>query len=101
MVFADSGKPEDRRCIGWSASTPISRGFELLELMINQPFRLAETQACGQGHRWLTREDGWHEAVVRAEPGVHQLIRRGSAEDLTSPPLPGVQSNRLRLLATN
>ena len=38
-----------------------------MELTINQTFRLDDTLACGQGHRWLAREDGWHEAVVRAD----------------------------------
>ena len=40
---------------------------EALELPINQPFRLVETLSCGQGHRWLPRNDGWHEGVVDTE----------------------------------
>ena len=38
-----------------------------MELPINQPFRLSETLACGQGHRWLPRNDGWHDGVVDTE----------------------------------
>ena len=38
-----------------------------MELTINQPFRLADTFTCGQGHRWLPRNDGWYEGVVGAE----------------------------------
>ena len=38
-------------------------GVSVFELSINQPFRLDETLACGQGHRWLDRGDGWHEGV--------------------------------------
>ena len=38
-----------------------------MELPINQPFRLVETLSCGQGHRWLPRNEGWHEGVVDAE----------------------------------
>ena len=34
---------------------------------ITQPFRLSDTLACGQGHRWLSRGHGWHEGVVGAE----------------------------------
>ncbi len=38
-----------------------------MELAIARPFRLADTLACGQGHRWLSRDDGWHEGVVGTE----------------------------------
>ena len=38
-----------------------------MELPIAQPFRLAETLASGQGHRWLPRNKGWHEGVVGTE----------------------------------
>ena len=38
-----------------------------MELPINQPLRLVETLSCGQGHRWLPRNDGWHEGVVDTE----------------------------------
>ena len=38
-----------------------------MELSINQPFRLVETLSCGQGHRWLPRNEGWHEGVVDTE----------------------------------
>ena len=38
-----------------------------MELPIAQPFRLAETLASGQGHRWLPRNKGWHEGVVSTE----------------------------------
>ena len=38
-----------------------------MELPIAQPFRLAETLASGQGHRWLSRNEGWHEGVVGTE----------------------------------
>ena len=38
-----------------------------MELPIAQPFRLAETLASGQGHRWLSRNEGWHEGVVSTE----------------------------------
>ena len=40
---------------------------EALEIPINQPFRLVDTLSCGQGHRWLPRNDGWHEGVVDTE----------------------------------
>ena len=43
------------------------RKGEALELTIDQPFRLADTLACGQGHRWLSQGDAWHEGVVGAE----------------------------------
>ena len=38
-----------------------------MELTIDQPFRQADTLACGQGHRWLSRDDGWHEGVIGTE----------------------------------
>ena len=38
-----------------------------MELPISQPFRLVKTLSCGQGHRWLPRNDGWYEGVVDTE----------------------------------
>ena len=40
---------------------------EALELPISQPFRLVKTLSCGQGHRWLPRNDGCFEGVVDTE----------------------------------
>ena len=37
-----------------------------MELTVNQPFDLAATFECGQGHRWLKDQDddGWYEGVL-------------------------------------
>ena len=55
-----------------------------MELTINQPFRLAETLACGQGHRWLAREGGWHEAVVGAD--LIRIRQTAAGLEFTGPP---------------
>ena len=49
---------------------------EPVELVVNQPLILAETLACGQGHRWLSRDDGWYETVTGSE-----LIRIRQSQD--------------------
>ena len=39
---------------------------EALEIPISQPFRLVGTLSCGQGHRWLPRnEDGMRVWSIR------------------------------------
>ena len=38
-----------------------------MELAINQPLNLKETLASGQGHRWLSCDDGWYETVSGSE----------------------------------
>ena len=39
-----------------------------MELAVNQPFDLAGTLACGQGHRWLGPDsDGWYESVLGSD----------------------------------
>ena len=39
-----------------------------MELAVDQPFDLAATLACGQGHRWLGPEsDGWYESVLGSD----------------------------------
>ena len=39
-----------------------------MELAVNQPFDLAATLACGQGHRWLGPDsDGWYESVLGSD----------------------------------
>ncbi len=39
-----------------------------MQLAANQPFDLAGTLACGQGHRWLGPDsDGWYESVLGSD----------------------------------
>ena len=48
-----------------------------MEIPINQPFRLVDTLSCGQGHRWLPRNDGWYEGVVDTELITIRLTASG------------------------
>ena len=55
-----------------------------MQLTIDPPFRLDDTLACGQGHRWLAREDGWHEAVVGAD--LVRIRQTAAGLEFTGPP---------------
>ena len=35
-----------------------------MQLAVDQPFDLAATLECGQGHRWLKTDDNWYESVI-------------------------------------
>ena len=65
-----------------------------MELTINRTFRLEETLACGQGHRWLAREDGWHEAVVGAD--LVRIRQTSAGLEFTGPPAGEPAGQRLR-----
>ena len=53
-----------------------------MELTVNQPFDLAATLACGQGHRWLGPDsDGWYESVLGSDVvRIRQKVIHGPLE---------------------
>ena len=53
-----------------------------MELAVNQPFDLAGTLACGQGHRWLGPDsDGWYESVLGSDMVlIRQKVIHGPLE---------------------